>query len=282
MPIVNVKHILNVADNNGYAVIGFNCFNLETIRWAIEAAEEEQSPVLCMLYPNQSRFVDYSTFAAITRDIADKVSVPVGIHLDHCTSFETIVHAMKAGFNSVMVDGSALPFEENVRITQEIVRVAHAMDVHVEAELGHVGSAKNLGDFADASKYTRPEDAAEFCRLTNCDLLAIAFGSAHGHYVATPKLDLELLERINKATATPLALHGGTGIPDEQIKAAVKLGISKINVGTGYGATIFDNTKRLLREPDCNLHVLTLLDTQKIIGKEFLRERIRLVKAGNV
>lgn len=278
MPLEKVSTILKDASIKGYGVVGFNAFNFESIAWIIETAEEENTPVIAMLYPSKSKHIPYSTFAAITKDLASKARIPVGLHLDHCTSFTEIMGAIASGFTSVMIDGSALPFDENVKATAEVVKSAHAMGVDVEAELGRVGFAANSKDFTDSRGFTDPGEAAEFVELTGVDSLAVAIGSAHGNYVATPKLDLGRLEEISKAVKVPLVLHGGTGIPDEQIRKAVKLGIRKLNVGTGYSQIQYDKAKEAIEGNKANHMMTNLVALIKNDSKEFVRDRIRSVK----
>lgn len=173
--------------------------------------------------------------------------------MDHCSNYEYILSAIREGFTSVMADGSTLPFEQNVAFTKEVVRAATVFGVDVEGELGHVGSAGNESDFCNENSYTTPEDAAAFADATGVASLAVAIGSAHGHYVKEPKLDIERLREINEATKTPLVLHGGSGIPQEQLVAAFKNGINKFNVGTEYFILnaklqkIFSEAKRQIR-----------------------------------
>jgi ketose-bisphosphate aldolase len=277
MPFEKVSTILKNADKKNIGVIGFDCFNYESIAWVIETAEEENAPVLIMYYPTFAQYIPASTFAAITIDLASRAKVPVGLHLDHCYSYPEILGVIKAGFTSVMIDGSSLPFEENVRVTAEIVKAAHAMGVDVEAELGHVGFASNKDDFVDTSRFTKVSDAVKFVELTGVDSLAIAIGSAHGLYVEKPKLDLQRLDEINKAIEIPLVLHGGTGIPDEQINRAVKLGINKLNVGTGYINEHYYKTKEIMVENKSSAMMVECLSTVKPEVKKFIRERIKTV-----
>lgn len=232
MPFSSVKDILKLCGERKSGVAAFVCFNHECIKWSIEASEELDMPVIIMLYPGMSGLMPFSSFAAITKALAADAKVPVGLHLDHCTSYEVILQSIACGFTSVMVDGSAFDFEKNVQVTAEIVRAAHAMGVDVEAELGHVGSASNPGDFMNRGAFTDPGEAEEFVRRTGVDSLAVAFGNAHGNYVSTPRLDITLLGKLREAVNVPLVLHGGTGIPDDQIKDAVIHGIRKMNVGT--------------------------------------------------
>jgi ketose-bisphosphate aldolase len=158
----------------------------------------------------------------------------VGVHLDHCGDINVIIHAMKAGFLSVMYDGSRLPFEENIKITQEVVKAAKEFGADVEAELGNIGSAANISDYTDTSKFTDPDDALRFANETGVLSLAVAVGNAHGNYAALPNLDIPRIKTISDKTKIPLVLHGGSGIPDDQLQSAVNGGIAKINIATEY------------------------------------------------
>lgn len=278
MPIEKVSNILKVADKNGYAVPAFTVFNYENIAWAIEAAEEAGSPVIAMFYPGMDFYIPFSTLAAITRDLGSRAKVPVGIHLDHSNSFEEIMRSIKDGFRTVMFDGSALDFDENTRITSMVVKAAHAMDIDVEAELGRVGSAANINDFANADNYTKVSEAVSFVEQTGVDCLAVSIGSAHGNYVATPKLDLKRLEEINKAVDIPLVLHGGTGIPDEQIREAIKLGITKLNIGTEYNQKFYSTIKAVMDEQKSGANMFDCLLKAKVEVKEYLHAKINLLR----
>jgi ketose-bisphosphate aldolase len=208
--------------------------------------------------------------------MAKQVKIPVGLHLDHCESFETILGTIKAGFTSVMFDGSKLPYEENVRGTCEVVKAAHALGVDVEAELGKVGIAANKGDFKNEDLYTTAEQAADFVAKTKVDSLAIAIGSAHGYYVETPHLSMTRLKEINKAIDTPLVLHGGTGIPDDQLRQAFKLGINKLNVGTEYFAIFYSTTKDYQQMKDKKDSLFALQAYQKKVIGNYLRQKLSL------
>jgi len=247
MALTKVSEILKMADKANTSAIAFNCFDYSTVKSVITVAEELQKPVICMLYPDHCRVHNWSTpavFANIVRTEAEKVKVPVGIHLDHCSEFDYILQAIQAGFTSVMYDGSMLSLEENIRNTREVTRAAHAMGADVEAELGRVGFASTVTDQSDTDKYTKPEIAAAFCEQTECDCVAVAIGSAHGFYKETPKLDLQRLKEINAATDIPLALHGGSGIPDDQLEVAFREGINKFNVGTEFLYTYYQAVKK--------------------------------------
>jgi ketose-bisphosphate aldolase len=239
MPLVSVKEILEEAEERGFGVVSFLCFNHETIKWAIESAEEEKMPVIIMMFPGMAGLMPFGSFAAVTRELSDGAKVPVGLHLDHSQSYEAILCSIGHGFRSVMIDGSSFDFEKNVAMTGEVARAAHAMGAIVEAELGHVGSASIVEDFQSSGSFTDPGQAAEFIERTGADSLAVAFGNAHGNYAATPDLNIGLLKKIDAAVKVPLVLHGGTGIPDGQIKEAVRNGIRKMNIGTTLFATYY-------------------------------------------
>lgn len=234
MALEKVSNILQEAEKRNTSAIAFDAFDYQTIYSCIMGAEAVKKPVILMLYPTMDSLITPRIFAETVKDLAKKVSVPVGLHLDHCSNYEYILSAIREGFTSVMADGSTLPFEQNVAFTKEVVRAATVFGVDVEGELGHVGSAGNESDFCNENSYTTPEDAAAFADATGVASLAVAIGRAHGHYVKEPKLDIERLREINEATKTPLVLHGGSGIPQEQLVAAFKNGINKFNVGTEY------------------------------------------------
>ena len=278
MPLVKVSEILKEADKGGYAVTAFDTFNFETINWVIEAAAELKTATIVMIYPEMTEYISVDTFARIVETLAAKSEYPVGLMLDHGDSYELAMQCLKAGFTSIMVYFSSCEFEENVRRTREVVKAAHAMGVDVEAELGHVGNADTLADFADDSGYTSPELAKQFVERTECDVLAIAFGSAHGNYVREPKLDMERLDAIKREVSIPLVLHGGTGIPDSQIREAVKRGIRKLNVGTGYDQTIFYAVQKNIKEDVGEPYIFCTLADAAQAAKAFLKEKISLTR----
>ena len=225
-----VSTILKDARAKKYGVASINVFNFETVKWVIQAAEEEKIPVLAMFYPGFDSHIPTDVMTDMIKTMANKVKVPIGMHLDHCHSFDIAASHMKY-FDSIMIDGSAMPYEENVALTKRIVEIARNMDIDVEAELGHVGQGANIDDMSSAH-FTNPQQAAEFCERTGCFSLAVAIGNAHGEYIATPNLDFEHFKKIRAAVDVPLVLHGGSDIPDEQFSESVQLGMSKVNLFT--------------------------------------------------
>ena len=229
--------IIRSAQKANTSVFSVNCFDYNTITGVIRAAEETATPVLVQLFPGhatQWHTVNFEGFAAITKQLASEVKVPVGLHLDHCYTYEEIRRAADAGFTSVMFDGSELSLEENAAKTKVITDEMHARGVAVEGEIGHVGlAAADAG--SDLDLYTKPEAAKQFYEESGVDLLAIAIGNAHGFYKGIPHLDIDRLDAIHAATeGLALVLHGGSGIPDDQLEVAFSRGINKFNYGTNY------------------------------------------------
>lgn len=276
MALEKAVEILKYADQQKKCVIGFDAFNLESIKWIIETAEEEQIPVIMMIYPGDRVMMPLSTFAAVTRDLASKVSVPVGLMLDHGPDFATTMEAVKGGFSSMMIDTSHLDFEENVRQTAEVVKTCHALGIDVEGELGHVGIASRESDYTNADNFTRVDKALEFIDRTGIDILAISIGTAHGSYISAPKLDIERLEQINAATDIPLVLHGGTGVPEDQLKAAFAGGINKLNYATGYKLKLYEVAKQIMDKGEIRPRMSDLMMAMQEPMHEFLRGVMRL------
>ncbi len=236
MPLVSMKEMLNTAKDNGYAVGQFNLNNLEYAQAILEAAEEEKSPVILGVSEGAGRYMGgFSVVVAIVKALMEenKTTVPVAIHLDHGSSFEACAQAIHAGFPSVMIDGSHLPLEENIAITKKVVELAHIHNVSVEAELGRIGGEEDdlVVDDADAM-YAIPHECERLINETNVDCFAPALGSVHGPYKGKPNLGFERMEEVFNLTNVPLVLHGGTGIPKDDIQRAISLGTAKINVNT--------------------------------------------------
>ena len=279
MSVEKVSTILKMADEANTTAIAFNCTDYNTIVSVVKVAEELSKPVICMLYPEHAYLKHWTTpkiFVETVRDVAKNVKVPVGIHLDHCSDFDYIVAAMRCGFDSIMYDGSMLPVEENIKNTAEIVKVAKAFGADVEAELGRVGFASTVADQNDTDRYTKPEVAAAFCEQSGCSSVAVAIGSAHGFYKETPKLDIERLKKINAATDVPLVLHGGSGIPNDQLEVAFREGINKFNVGTEFFYLYYQTMKKFCEAGHPDFFDLPL-EVQNAL-ENYLRQKMQLSK----
>lgn len=234
MALEKVSDLLAAAKAANTAIIAFDACDYNTIFACIRGAEAARRPVIVMLYPSMRALFSFGAFAATVKDLAREAKVPVGLHLDHCSQPEVIWEAIRDGFTSVMADGSSLPYAENLTFTKSIVSVAKAFGVDVEGELGHVGQTASGCDYHDSSTFTIPAEAASFAAESGVTSLAVAFGSCHGLYRSTPRLDLNRLSEIDRATEIPLVLHGGSGIPNDQLERAFSLGINKFNVGTEF------------------------------------------------
>jgi len=273
--------ILREAFKNGYGVAATNIFNYETIQFSIEKAEELGKPILIEFYPGWKNYIALDTVAEITKSCAKKVKVPVGLHLDHSTDFNEVMQAIYAGYTSVMFDGSGLPFEENVKHTSEVVKIAKALGLDVEAELGRVGSAASLDDFKNTDKFTSVEDAKRFYEATGCSSLAIAVGNAHGNYVSTPDIDIARIKAIKEAVNIPLVLHGGSGIPDNQVQEAVKAGIAKMNVATEYHNAYYKAVANYSKQEDKPKDMYFCSVNAKKEVLDFLEYKINLLNPSN-
>lgn len=272
MTLVSMKEMLNKALVGGYAVGQFNINNLEWTQAILSAAEEEKSPVILGVSEGAARYM--GGFKVVTAMVAAlieemKITVPVAIHLDHGSSFEKCQEAIDAGFTSVMIDASHHPFEENVEITKKVVDYAHEHSVSVEAELGTVGGQED-DVIAEGVIYADPKECEELVKLTGIDCLAPALGSIHGPYKGEPKLGFEEMEQICKLIGLPLVLHGGTGIPTDQIKKSISLGTAKINVNT-ENQIVFTKVVREALSADSDIY-----DPRKFIGpgREAIKETV--------
>lgn len=231
---VSTKVLLDKARKDGFAIPGFNTMNLETTCGIVSAAEKLDVPILLMVAYDCIEHLDMEATYYAFDVIARKAKTPVALHLDHGRSYEEVAKALKLGFDSVMIDYSFLPYEENLAKTAEAAKMAHAFNTPIEAEVGHVPGGENTPEHEDDSyvNYTDPRSAAEFSEKTGVDFLAVSIGTVHGDYTHEPNLKIDLLDKISKAVPLPLVLHGGSGTPWEQMEEATKHGVAKINVGT--------------------------------------------------
>ncbi len=232
MKIVPMKTLMCRGFESGYAVPAFNICNMEMMRAVLTAADEMRSPVILGIHPHEvAYFGDSATAVGLARSIGANLDIEVAVHLDHGDSPSTCFKAIRGGFSSVMYDGSSLPLDENIAGTRLVVEVAHDVGVTVEAEIGTIGATSEFGEKLENAYLSDPVSAE---RLANAgiDCLAVAIGNAHGFYEGDPKLDFDLLADIRQRVSIPLVLHGGTGIPRDDIRRAISMGIAKVNVGT--------------------------------------------------
>ena len=274
--LVTLKEVITLAEKGNFAIPAFNVYNTETIMGVIKAAEEERAPIIIQVYPRlMNEEVGYYISPAIVA-AARKATVPVCFHLDHGANELEVQKALRWGATGIMYDGSVHPFEKNVEHTKHIMDICEAIDVSVEGELGHVGSVNDeaMDDFTD------PQEAAEFVKKTNVCCLAVLIGNAHGHYKKTPKIDIERIKAIREKTGgIPLVLHGGSGIPDDQVKAAVKAGIRKMNIGTDVCCAFAEGTKETLDNPNRSIAVDLFMKHPIETVKKLAIEKIRLLDA---
>ena len=249
--LLNMKDLLAVARANRFAVPAFNISSSMLLRGAIEAAEEARAPVIIAIHPDELAFVGTS-FVKMALDEALNSSVPMVIHLDHGGSVEQVVGAIRAGFTSVMIDKSALPLEQNIAACREVAQLAHAVNVSVEGELGTIGELDEEAEAgADEVIFVDPDEVKHFVDETDVDTLAVAIGTSHGLYPKDmkPEIRLDLLRAINEKVEIPLVLHGGSGNPDEEIAAAVELGICKINISADMKSAFYQKCREVLQNP---------------------------------
>ena len=251
MPLVTTKELLLKAQEGKYAIGAFNVENMEMVQAVIAAAEELNSPVIMQTTPSTVKYADLDYFYANAKVAAQKAKIPAVIHLDHGSSFELAMQALRAGYTSIMIDGSHDSFEDNIKVSKAVADACHPSGVCVEAELGKVGGKEDDLEGGDENPYTDPEQARIFVEQTGVDSLAVAIGTAHGVYKGIPKLDVERLSEIREVVSIPLVLHGTSGVPDETVKECIKRGICKVNYATDLRIAYTKGVKAVLAEnPD--------------------------------
>lgn len=262
MSLVTLKEILAPAQEKNYAVPAFDTMDFTLTEGIIEASEQLGLPVIMMLPGFAFERQEADAFLDFNLSRIKKAKTPICYHLDHGASVEECYKAIHAGCSSVMFDGSKLPYEENVEKTRQVVRIAHACGVSVEAEIGHVAAPEGSveGSTAKEDLFTKPEDAVCFVKDTGIDALAIAFGTVHGVYKGKPNLDFERLAQIKNSVDVPLVMHGGSGLPDDDFRKAVAGGINKINFFTGMSLATIAAMREMIEETDGRCRYINLFD----------------------
>jgi fructose-bisphosphate aldolase class II len=272
-----MAELLTAARRDRYAVGSFDIVNLETCRAVLETAVELRSPVIIAIPEHFGELCGFENLVATVNQLAAPLPVPVATILDHGRSFDSCMRALRAGMTSVMLDGSRLPFAENVAATREVVRAARSLGVTVEGEVGHVGRGVHSAEEAeDVGAFTQPEEAAEFVRATGVDALAVAVGTSHGLYRGEPHIDFDLLRQIDAAAGVPLVLHGGSSTGDERLARAVAHGVCKVNIFTDMSVKGVQNAREVLAREGEAATVLTLFTAAREGFREVSAHYMRL------
>lgn len=273
MRILPMKALMDRAYEGGYAVPAFNCANMEMIQCVLGTAAELRSPVILGIHPVE---IDYFGSAempvAIAKAVGADLDIDVAIHMDHGDSERNVIRAIRGGFSSVMFDGSHLSIDDNVAQTARVVEIAHKVGVTVEGEVGTIGMTDEFGAKLENAHLSDPEWAERLAN-TGIDCLAVAIGNAHGFYEGTPELRFDLVEEIRQRISIPMVLHGGTGIPRDQVQQAISLGVAKMNVGTALRYAFVSAAKELCdSEPVKDLPLMTMGTAGIARGAEVVRE----------
>lgn len=250
MPLVTSTQMLQDARRGGYAVGAFNVENMEMAEAVICAAEELRAPVIVQTTPSTVRYASLELYFANVRALAERASVPVAMHLDHGSGFALCARALRAGYTSIMIDGSKLPLEQNIALTRSVVEMCAPAGVPVEGELGQVGGKEDDAE-CERAGYTVPAEAVRFEAETGLSSMAVGVGTAHGFYTGTPVLNRELISQLNGLLTVPMVLHGASGLSDEEVRECVRRGICKVNFATELRVAYSDGVKAALAEkPD--------------------------------
>jgi len=270
--LCDLKTILDLGEQGGFAVPAFNVYNVETVMGVLHAAQETGAPVIFQMYSrlydsDLAEFVAPSILKAI-----EKLSTPAAFHLDHGAGVPEVLRALRFGASGVMIDASKEDLETNIAITKSVVGMAAECGVSVEGELGHVGLAKD----GVSTDYTEVPDAVRFVEETGVTALAVAVGTAHGHYKKAPVLAIDRIRELHEAVPAHLVLHGGSGIPDNQIQASIRAGIRKVNFGTDVCCSFLDS----VRTVDNSIIALDVFMREPVAAvKAFAIEKIKLLGA---
>ncbi len=282
MPLVSMNEFLPKAKAGKFAVGQFNMNNLEFAQAITDAAIEEKSPFIFGVSEGALKYMGMEYTVAIAQAAAQKSGLPIALHLDHGSSFEVAMACIRAGFSSVMFDGSHHSYEDNIRLTKEVVRAAHAMGVSVEGELGTIGGVEDdiSVDEANAA-LAKPEEAIRFYEETGVDCLAIAVGTAHGMYKGEVKIHYDIIKEVVAKIPVPVVLHGGSGVPDEMIREAIQAGVGKINVNTENQVACTEAIREVLGKDAKVYDPRKYLTPARNAMKEVVKEKIRLFGSSN-
>lgn len=277
MSLVNPLLFIKKAQERKVAIAAFNVHNMETIQAVVEAASEERAPVIIQTTPGTIKHAGIAYIAACTRVASDMYNIPIALHVDHCNSYKMIIQCIQNGYTSVMIDGSKLPYTENVALVKKVVELGNCAGVAVEGELGKIGGTEDDMFVNDReASFTVPEEAMSFVESTGIDTLAIAIGTAHGVYKGEPKLDFVRLSEIRNLLALPLVLHGASGVPDDSIKESIRRGICKVNIATELKIPMAEAIKECFRKNPNENDPRNYMGAAKEAVKNAVKYKIRL------
>ncbi|WP_039657637.1 class II fructose-bisphosphate aldolase [Clostridium tyrobutyricum] len=248
--LVDMKAILEDAKLKKYAVGSFNVYSYETIKGVIQSIKNQKIPAIVAFGEKYLKNMDFDSVYRCVETLSEDIDIPFSLHLDHCKNPANIYRAIKSGFTSVMYDGSALSYEQNIKNTSKVVEVAHACNVSVEAELGSLASGlnSNEGELSDEEIYTSPSQAQDFVEKTGIDALAVSIGTVHGMYRGVPNIRVDILKKIKEKVDIPFVLHGGSGTPEEKLRDCIINGICKVNINTEISMYTLENIKQNLND----------------------------------
>ncbi|MFA6711543.1 MAG: class II fructose-1,6-bisphosphate aldolase [Candidatus Caldatribacteriota bacterium] len=286
MPLVTSKEILIDAQKHRYAVGAFNANNMEIVQAIVETAEEERASVIVQASQGAIAYAGLDMIVGMVKTLAEKTFIPVVLHLDHGTDYYQNIKCLRAGFTSLMFDGSSLPFAENVTLTKKVVEMAHAVNIPVEAEIGQIGKMDSSDEPGVAREKIKefmadPEEARKFVELTDIDSLAAAVGTIHGCREPIAQLDIPRIEKIRDLTGIPIVLHGASGASDEEVKKGIAAGICKVNIDTRIRMAFTRAIREYLNQNPNEIDPRKPLGVAKEAAKEVIRDRIRVLGSNN-
>ncbi|MFD2629798.1 class II fructose-bisphosphate aldolase [Oceanobacillus kapialis] len=282
MALLSTTPMLQKAKRDKHGIVAFNVHSFDSIFWVLEAAAEMKSPVILQTTVGTVKSLGADNIVKVAKAASEHYNIPTGLHLDHCTDYEVIKEAIRAGYTSVMIDASMHPFEENVKQTKAVMDLAGSLGVNIEAELGKVGGVEDDIVVAeeDAQKAV-PEDCQKFVELTGVPTLAPAIGTAHGIYKGDPDIDFDRIEKIAQVVDVPLVLHGGSAVPDKDVRRCVAEGMAKVNVSTELKNAYSQAIREHFEQEPNSLDPRAYLQKAKDAAKEMAKSKIRMVGSEN-
>jgi fructose-bisphosphate aldolase class II len=274
MKYLTLAEILQPCMGQGWAVGAYDTCNLEITQAIVNAASADEAPVIIMIYPHHTPQTEWKTLVGLITAEVERAHVPAALVLDHAKTLEQIEYALELGFSGVMIDASLAPLDQNIALTRQAVQLAHAKGVSVEAELGHVGQGEEaVSEDQQQAHLTRLDEARQFVKETGVDALAVSIGTLHGLYRGTPHLDFERLSGLQDACRIPLVLHGGSDTPDQDLRRAIEIGITKINIWTDVRIPYLQAWKEMLEQPIRKLEVSEAMEAARSAATAVIRQK---------